>query len=753
MRQAALDFNSEKLLVPGVRGGKGLGLARMTQLGICVPPGFTIHSGIGRAYSQERRFPKRLAWHVVQAIRKLELGTGRTFGRGARPLLVSVRSGAAVSMPGMMDTLLNLGLNDQTVEALAKETGDRGFALDCYLRLLTSYAGLVLGVSQEKYGAGTRDPALLEVRINLCKKVLGNLGKPFPQDPWDQLSGAIRVVFDSWNSQRAVAYRSASGICSWQGSACTVQAMVFGNLGETSATGVVFSANPSTGKPGLFGEFLPNAQGEDVVSGASQPLQIGEMRSWNAPVFDELVCTTLKLEEQAKDMVDVEFTVERGKLYILQVRPAKRTQMAQVTSLVTRHWRGFLTKKEVLMMAAPLVGKLRETRFGSTAGHPVFATGLPASPGCVFGRIARCKADITNNQYSGYRSILVKEDTSPDDFPEMSQSAAIVTVVGGLTCHAAVVARGFSVPAVVGCEKFFLEGKEVSLREACYGAGRIPISVDGANGIVYLGRVELTRPVDLTRNREYSLLLGWAAKSGHGIPTLAWEVLEERVSACGWLGNFYMLEKMVLQISNGPMLGYATEIKRAEEQRISSRMAAYLFVAIAGELRHIRMRAVAAVNTGIAQGFVDLLGASDTTRADAQTNAVCVFKKAKHGLVIKFLEDAEKVFYDKCWPSSSFGGAKWGQIARVLLSFLKKEVTTPVFIDQVFDIQHNGGHVFDKHSCLAETDQNQLKSLLNWKKKDKGGVKAALDYLRGRVAVSDFIIELFKKGEKEGIWS
>ena len=460
-------------------GGKGAGLAEMANLGLPVPPGFTITTDVCTYYyGHEKQYPKDLNTQVTKALAQVGRIAGKNFGDKSNPLLVSVRSGGRASMPGMMDTVLNLGLNDETVEALAKKSGDHRFAFDSYRRFITMYSDVVLGVGHEHFeelldhhkerqgysldtDLSADDWAELVVRYK--KRVKDELGQDFPQDPHKQLWGAIGAVFGSWMNQRAITYRRLHNIPESWGTAVNVQAMVFGNMGDTSATGVAFTRNPSTGERKLYGEFLINAQGEDVVAGIRTPQEISEAARKEASsdkpsmeytlpkAYAELKRIYNVLERHYRDMQDLEFTVEQGKLWMLQTRSGKRTAKAALRIAVELANEGLISKNDAVMRVDPLsLDQLLHPTIDPRAHRRVIATGLPASPGAASGEIVFSPDEAAQLKADGRKVVLVRVETSPEDIHGMHAAEGILTARGGMTSHAAVVARGMGKPCVSG---------------------------------------------------------------------------------------------------------------------------------------------------------------------------------------------------------------------------------------------------------------------------------------------------------------
>jgi pyruvate,orthophosphate dikinase len=518
-------------------GGKGANLAEMSALGLPVPPGFTITTDCcTHYYASDRQYPADLKEQVEAGLKKVETETGKTFGDPANPLLVSVRSGARASMPGMMDTVLNLGLNDATVEGLAKLAGDRRFAFDSYRRFIQMYSNVVLDLDHHMFEElldEHKERLDVTVDTDLSAEdwegvvadykaaVEQELGKPFPQDPQAQLWGAIGAVFASWMNDRAKFYRRMHDIPESWGTAVNVQSMVFGNMGQTSATGVAFTRNPSTGENRLYGEFLLNAQGEDVVAGIRTPQaltraareEMGEknpsMEEALPAVFTQFKAVVEKLEKHYRDMQDIEFTVEKGRLYMLQTRNGKRTAKAALKVAVDLAEEGLITREEAVMRVEPgSLDQLLHPTIDPKSPRTVIATGLPASPGAATGQIVFTAAEAERLGGSLIPVILVREETSPEDIRGMDAARGIVTARGGMTSHAAVVARGMGRPCVSGAGELQIDGKagEVRARGKSYRAGDI-ITVDGSTGEVLAGSVDMIEP---ELSGDFATLMGWA---------------------------------------------------------------------------------------------------------------------------------------------------------------------------------------------------------------------------------------------------
>ncbi|HVL74101.1 MAG TPA: pyruvate, phosphate dikinase [Beijerinckiaceae bacterium] len=518
-------------------GGKGANLAEMSNLGLPVPPGFTVTTEVCTYfYDHGRSYPPELEAEVADALAFVGRLTGRRFGDPENPLLVSVRSGARASMPGMMDTVLNLGLNDVTVEALAQGAGDRRFAYDSYRRFITMYSSVVLGIGHHHFEDAlesykerknlTLDTDLSaddwRTLVDSYKKLVEKeLGKPFPQDPTEQLWGAIGAVFGSWMNARAIKYRELHAIPASWGTAVNVQAMVFGNMGETSATGVAFTRNPSTGEKELYGEFLINAQGEDVVAGLRTPQDITEkarlasgsdkpsMEAAMPEAYAELVRIYGLLEKHYRDMQDMEFTVERGKLWMLQTRNGKRTAKAALRIAVELAAEGVITQEEAVNRVDPAsLDQLLHPAIDPAAERNVLATGLPASPGAASGEIVFNSDEAEAARKAGRKVILVRVETSPEDIHGMHAAEGILTTRGGMTSHAAVVARGMGKPCVSGAGAIRVDyaAQTMTVAGQSLKKGEI-VTIDGSTGQVLRGQVRMLEP---ELSGEFATLMGWA---------------------------------------------------------------------------------------------------------------------------------------------------------------------------------------------------------------------------------------------------
>ncbi|MBO8139188.1 MAG: pyruvate, phosphate dikinase [Thermosipho sp. (in: Bacteria)] len=510
-------------------GGKGANLAEMTNLGIPVPPGFTISTEVCKYfYDHGRTYPDDLKVQVDEALKKLEEVTGKKLGDPENPLLVSVRSGAAISMPGMMDTILNLGLNDETVKGLANLTNNERFAYDAYRRFLQMFGDTALGIPHSEFekalearkkAKGVKldvelDADDLKALVEDYKEIYKKYGKEFPQDTYKQLWAAIDAVFGSWMNERAIKYRQINNIKEDEllGTAVNIVTMVFGNMGDDCGTGVCFTRNPNTGEKKPYGEFLQNAQGEDVVAGIRTPVPLEELKKINEAVYNELISIMEKLEKHYKDMQDIEFTIEKGKLYILQTRNGKRTSQAAIKIAVDLVHEGLIDKETAVMRVKPEdVERVLHAKFDENElkNSKVIAKGLPASPGAATGKIYFDAAKAEEMAKKGETVILVRPETSPEDVGGMNAAEGILTARGGMTSHAAVVARGMGKPAVVGAEEIVVdeEALEFRVNDVVVKEGDW-ISIDGTTGNVYLGKITTVKPQGL--EGEVAELLSWA---------------------------------------------------------------------------------------------------------------------------------------------------------------------------------------------------------------------------------------------------
>ena len=518
----------------GLLGGKGANLAEMSNLGVNVPPGFTITTEVCNYYIENNSMPENFDKELKASISNLEKYSGKVFGNSENPLLLSVRSGGKISMPGMMDSILNIGLNDENVQHLGRVFEDERFALDSYRRLIQMYGNVVLGIDHNRFEAVIKNkkridnvasdtdfnPDQLQWIIDAYKNTVERFSKsPFPQDPEEQLIGSVQAVFNSWLNKRAITYRKINNIPNKWGTGATVQTMVFGNLNEKSGTGVAFTRFPSTGKDDLYGEYLMNAQGEDVVAGLRTPFPISKheknmgpsLEEENPKLHKEIYEIAKKLEKHYKDVQDIEFTIEEGTLYLLQTRKAKRTAQAAVKIAVDMHKEKIVTKKEAIQMVdADSITNILHPQFVESQEKNLFEKGLNASPGAAFGEIVFDADKAEEEANKGRNVILVRDETSPEDIHGMFSSVGILTTKGGMTSHAAVVARGMGKPCIVGAESLVIDygEKTISSGEITLEEGDL-ISIDGSAGEIYIGELELEPP---KLSDEFNTLMDWCNK-------------------------------------------------------------------------------------------------------------------------------------------------------------------------------------------------------------------------------------------------
>ncbi len=527
MKQYVYFFHEGSKDMRELLGGKGANLAEMTRIGLPVPFGFTITTeACNRYYEEDCTIADDILQAVYEKLAEVEEVSGKTFGGRDNPLLLSVRSGAVISMPGMMDTILNLGLNDETVEGLAALTENRRFAMDSYRRFIQMFGDVVLEIPKSEFDKifdgqkkkrgvtldmDLRAEDLEEVIAGYKALVRSATGEDFPQDPKVQLVASIRAVFRSWNNERAILYRKLNGIDDSLGTAVNVQTMVFGNMGETSGTGVAFSRSPSDGTDSIFGEFLVNAQGEDVVAGVRTPMDIKEMETVFPQAYREFARIAKLLEKHYKDVQDMEFTVERGKLFMLQTRNAKRTAQAAVKIAVDMVEEGLIDKKTAVSRIEPAqVEQLLHPTFDAQELAKVkpIAKGLPASPGAASGQIYFTAEEAVSAAQQGRKALLVREETSPEDLAGMVKAEGILTARGGMTSHAAVVARGMGKCCIAGCADILVDDEEKTMKigETVYREGDF-LSLDGANGFVYAGAI---RTVEPSLSGDFGTIMEWA---------------------------------------------------------------------------------------------------------------------------------------------------------------------------------------------------------------------------------------------------
>lgn len=513
MAKYVYSFNEGSKDMRGLLGGKGANLAEMTSIGLPVPFGFTVTTeACTRYYEDGETIDSEIEEEIFGKLKELEDVTGKKFGDLQTPLLVSVRSGSPFSMPGMMDTVLNLGMNDETAEAMIKLTGDESFVLDSYKRFIQMFADVVKGVDKKKFDIeAEKTNDLKQIIINYKAIYKQETGEEFPQNPQTQLMEAVRAVFRSWNNERAVLYRKLNDIPDNLGTAVNVQAMVFGNMGDDSCTGVAFTRNPASGKRELFGEFLINAQGEDVVAGIRTPQPISEMKENFPDVYSEFERIAALLERHYTDVQDMEFTVEKNKLYMLQTRNAKRTAQAAVKIAVDMEQEGLIDKETAVMRIDPSqIDQLLHHRFDEEAlkSAKPMAKGLPASPGAACGAVYFDAASAEAAFDRGEKVVLVRQETSPEDLAGMVAAEGIMTSRGGMTSHAAVVARGMGKCCVAGCSEVIVDeiAKSMKSGDIIIGEGDY-ISIDGNTGNVYPGRIATVAP---EMSGDFAKVMTWA---------------------------------------------------------------------------------------------------------------------------------------------------------------------------------------------------------------------------------------------------
>jgi pyruvate,orthophosphate dikinase len=527
MKKYVYFFDEGKGDMKSILGGKGAGLAEMTRIGLSVPQGFTITTEVCvEYYKNDKKYPQGLEEQIEENLKKLVQVSKKALGDAKNPLLVSVRSGALISMPGMMDTVLNLGLNDVTIQGIIKKTKNERFAYDSYRRFMQMFGNVVLGIEHDKFEYLLEElkkelKVKLDTEINYedlkilveryKKLIKKETGENFPQEPKVQLEMAVDAVFNSWNTKRAVTYRRINKISDDLGTAVNVQEMVFGNMGEDSGTGVGFTRNPSTGEKEYYGEYLLNAQGEDVVSGIRTPLPLSNLKNDLPKVYEDLIRIVTLLEKHYRDVQDYEFTIEEGKLYLLQTRTGKRTAQAALKIAVDMVEEGIITKEEAILRIEPnQLNQLLHKRIDPKAKMEVVAKGLPASPGAAYGKVVFTADEAEELGKEGERVILVRTETTPDDIHGMVEAQGVLTSRGGMTSHAAVVARGMGKACVAGCSVLNINARKekISVNDITLKKGDF-ITIDGGTGEVFLGIVPTIEP---KMSKEYDTLLSWANK-------------------------------------------------------------------------------------------------------------------------------------------------------------------------------------------------------------------------------------------------
>lgn len=757
-RQVVFSFDegSPETRTAAVRGGKGAHLAEMVALGLPVPPGFTVTTTVARSFMETGGMPNRVTGQFVRAMQRLERQTGKVFGDPDNPLLVSVRSGAQASMPGMMDTVLNVGLNPFTVAGLARLQGEQ-FALDAYCRFLKQFGAVVLGVptakleyvinSTKAQASGENGVLSINTLSQTCERLRFAIEimteRPVPDDPREQLELSLIAVMRSWMSERARAYRRANNLPNWWGTAANVQAMVFGNRSDTSGTGVVFSHDLTTGQAGLFGEFLPCSQGEDIVAGTHQPWPIADMAAWNPDLYSNLERLVRELADHLGDIVDVEFTVEDGELYLLQVRRAKRSALASVTYAVHQVWAGRTTRDQAVMDVTDheleqLNRSELDPAYLAKLRTPI--QGLAASPGAAVGIVATSSADAQELAARGEKVVLVTRDTSPDDLPGMMCAQALITANGGTTCHAAVVAREIGIPAVVGVGEIQLQSLT---------AGR-HVSVDGTGGAVYFGHLPLVSSAYSTK--EVQIFRQWKQRFGF-TPRLNFDWLEEREDVNERLNDFYLTDAMCHAAIGSPLGNATRELRNRMHQEIAELFATYLLVAVGSEIRYAFDR----IN-GIQPAQLSVLEHSYgvrriDTREEVQPEVIDRLKAASPTQHAEFFMLCMTVFNTSSWVVPSIGGKAWGKIARAGYDFLRGAMTPTSFVDHVFDLRHNSGRLFDKHAMVAaKSDESIIGEQLCIKKQARSVKELRGSLLFVHHHLSADVRQMFDDGRRMKLW-
>ncbi|MBS1957329.1 MAG: hypothetical protein JST89_24285 [Cyanobacteria bacterium SZAS-4] len=770
-----LDEGGDATFTAALRGGKGASLALMlNKFKLPVPPGFTILPSVHLTFMQNRGkanpLPPNFSQQLHRAILGLEKTTGKQFGSVESPLIVSVRSGAAVSMPGMMDTILNVGLNDAIVEEMTKQYGER-FAYDSYRRLLEMFGESVFGIERAMFTDALRDTAAAATSLagetsavadlkDLCrvyKAIIAQRGREFPQDPYNQLAYAIYAVFNSWDSPRAQAYRRSKNITAL-GTAVTVQTMVFGNRDERSATGVVFSRDRNTGARVLSGDFVGQAQGEDVVAGSHRPLPIAAMRDWNPSVFARLEEAVYLLEDYCRDVVDVEFTVDSGELYFLQWRPAKKSVHAAIAFAIGGVFEGRWNKRDAVNMVSPeQVAQLFRKQFEASvlAQYEPILRGISASLGASGGFAVFTEQGAKQCAAEGLPYVLFRVDTSTRDLPIMLDAQAIVTANGGEASHAAIVARDLNIPAVVGCLELQIEGARALLANGILLEEGHYVSVDGETGKVYLGQFEL---IEATLSEEAKVYLNWQQRLETKVqaPRLHHDRAAKQININTELNNFYILDWM-LKASKGDS-SFNREVSRARNKlhiALAETVVCYLALAVAGELRHVTphntnfdARQKAAWKQ-LRQRYA--IAETETGRFAAQSQVLKALQHLPHEQHIEFFELAVTVF-ERNWSATMVGGPAWAAIAKAGADFLTGRLSHTIFVDHVFDLEHNGGALFDKRVMMVKSEDNRLKLQL-YEKRNAKSIKAlyrCLNKLHPFVSVE--VQRFWTTGMEKGLW-
>lgn len=751
-----------------VLGNKGAGLVELVSLGMRVPYGFTISTALAQSFARLGRVPKLLDRPLRRKIAALEAASGKRFGvpcEDGTALMVSVRSTAEVSMPGMMDTVLNVGMNWEIVEALACSNGGEEsavFAYSSYLRFIRMFGEVVLGVAKEQFemppsevdcgDSSTLSADQLKARCHRFRQICQvHSGAAFPDAPWTQLTMAVEAVLRSWNNPRAVEYRRSKQIADDLGTAVTVQTMVFGNRDQRSCSGVAFSRDVVRGHRGVWGEYTMGAQGEDQVAGKVTPSWLPDMEEWNEALCKELCSVVDVLERKRNRPVEVEFTVESGVLYILQVRNAVLTPLAAVQIAADFYVEGRLTKAEALARVTPQeIAAVRRQGFDAVELELAMADrllylGVPAAPGAVTGTVVFDSAMAVQAAKSGQSVVLVRQDTSPDDLPGMIAAKAIVTMTGGATCHAAVVARELHKPAVVGCGASLIAVKEGDI-----------VSVDGATGAVLSGEIQLAAA---TLTKEVEVFCRWrtaAEADKWRAPRLVFAHCAEQKNAEEMIADFYLSDAMATAAQGTALEEQAKDLRLLVHMEVAERIVVYLVLAIGGEMRHMSDS-----NWQCPDAVAELLGTYKVTRnhskqyrslAQAVTNVQ--LRSMDLAGQIRFLELCATVFRQGCW-ANGFGGVRWVNIAEAAYNFMTGSLGHSLFADHAFDLHHNTGRVFGKNKMIV-ANSAAVNLLLEAKKQARSVASLHARFARllgGEKSIRPPLNSLYREGLRLALWS
>lgn len=761
MKKIAFAFEEDVVADRQLLGNKGAGLFRMVKMGLRVPQGFTITTALARAFAQEGTVPKRLDFHVSQEMRRLEKKSGLRFGDLETPLLVSVRSGAEVSMPGMMITVLNLGMNKAIAAALAARTSER-YAYDCYQRFLSMFGESVLGVDKERLQkleekalkrAGVEvlehldGAAMKKLAFDTGRLVCRLSGQSVPEDAREQLDMAIEAVLRSWNSETARAYRAHNKISGDLGTAVTVQRMVMGNRDERSCSGVAFSRNVVAGGNEIWGDFLVGGQGEVVVNGSRKVPDMAALKVWDEGIYSELVSLLKRLESEENWPVEVEFTVESGVLYILQVRRALFTPVAAAVCAVNFHHEGLWSKEQAVSFVPEKdrhqlrIGGLDEA---SVPAKRKVGKGKPASSGIASGTVVFSSKEAEAAAARGEKVVLVRNETSPDDIQGMIAAVAVVTIKGGPSSHAAIVARSLGKPCVVSL---------VNEPGVMPKTGDL-LTVDGSTGLVIFGGLEGEDGGSSLRttggaNKEVQLYLKWAnqeeQKSWEG-PAIKVGLMGESVPVSQLAAQFYLSEAMAWQTQGTPLEAEYKQLRRETHTLVAQRIATYFALAIGGELTHGKTRVLSPTTTAAHMELSEKFGIvyDDASYRSAERTMPLLFKLDLPALV-RYSELAVELFCRLPW-SGAYGGRRWGAIAMALNSYLKGDLTASKFCDHAFDLHHNTGSVFGKHEMIRV--DGLLHELLT-RKRYAGSLEALAKVFAGHMGTMS---SWYDRGVKEGLW-